>query len=128
MAGLDEILKSSIPLDSNDYKVHKLEEVEENWKAELACRIKSEEEIKAFVSDYNHLTDETLKLKLNKPSTPKSIYEVRSIYRCYHDTRYQKTRDANALLSKNPSKHFQNTFCPFQIIFKVHKISQVLEI
>ena len=60
-------------------------------------------------------------MKLKKPSTPKRLYEVRSTYRCHHDTRYEKTKDAKGILSKHPSKRFQNTYCPFQIKFKVYK-------
>ena len=60
-------------------------------------------------------------MKLKKPSTPKRLYEVRSTYRCHHDTRYEKTRDAKGILSKHPSKRFQNTYCDFQIKFKVYK-------
>ena len=43
------------------------------------------------------------------------------IYRCHHDTRYEKTRETEAVLIHNPFKRFQNTNCKFQMTFKVLK-------
>ena len=118
---LVEILKSTVPLESNQFTLKKIEGSVESWKAEFSCGISSQEEIETFVNDYAVTNGETLKLKLKKPSTPKSLFKVRSIYRCHHDTRYEKTRDAQVNLWKKPSKRFQNTYCPFQMIFKVLK-------
>ena len=107
---LNELLNYAIPLESEEFEVQAIEGVRENWKAEILCHISCQKQIETFVANYKQRTSETLKLKLNKPSTPKSIYEVRSTYRCHQDTRYEKTRDAKGILSQHPSMSFQNTY------------------
>ena len=42
------------------------------------CHISYQKQIEKFVANYKQRTGEALKLKLKKPSTPESIYEVRS--------------------------------------------------
>ena len=49
------------------------------------------------------------------------MYRERVYYRCYHDTRYEKTREGKVVLENNPGKRFRNTYCPFQLSFKVKK-------
>ena len=106
---LIELLKDVVPLGSDEFEIQAIEGTRENWKAEFLCHISSQEEIETFLLNYNERTGETLKLKVKKPSTPKSIYEINSTYRCHHDTRYEKIRDVKGILSKNPSNRFQNT-------------------
>ena len=118
---LNELLNYAVPLVSEEFEVQAMEGVRENWKAEILSHISCQKQMETFVVNYKQRTGETLNLKLKKQSTPKSIYEVRSTYRCHHDTRYKKTRDAKGILSEHPSKRFQNTYYPFQIKFKVYK-------
>ena len=110
---LNELLNYAIPLESEEFEVQAIEGVRENWKAEILCHISCQKQIETFVANYKQRTGETLKLKLKKQSTPKSIYEVRSTYRCHHDTRYEKTRDAKGILPEHPSKRSQNTYYSF---------------
>ena len=117
---LNELLNYAIPLESEEFEVQAIEGVWQNWKAEILCHSSCQKQIETLVADYKQRTGETLKLKLKKPPTPKSIYEVRSTYRCHPNTTYEKT-DAKGILSEHPSKRFQNTYCPFQIKFKVCK-------
>ena len=66
-------------------------------------------------------TKGTIKLKYKKNDKQKSIFNVKAIYRCHHDTQYEKTREVDTVLDKNPFKRFRNTNCTFQITFKVLK-------
>ena len=47
----------------------------------------------SFIEFYTKETTETLKLKFKKKETEKSIYKIKNIFRCYHDTRYEGTKD-----------------------------------
>ena len=68
-------------------------------------------------------TNETLKLKHKKKNkSEKGNLKGKEVYRCHHDTRYEKTRDASIVYKKKPFKRFRNTFCPFQITFKDFKV------
>ena len=88
---------------------------------EIKCDISSDKELKNFIETYSKYTGETLKVKTRKKNTEKSIYSERAFYRCYHDTRYEKTRDVKSILEKKPTKRFRNTFCPFQLSVKILK-------
>ena len=85
------------------------------------CNITTFEEINEFITSYMKFTNETLKIELKKKCTEKSIYFERIIYRCHHDTRYEKTRESKTLLTEKPMKRFRNTYCPFQMSIKVLK-------
>ena len=85
------------------------------------CSISSQEEIEEFLKFYMCETNETLKIKVKKADKERSIYKINSTYRCHFDTRHEKTRDAESILKKNPSKRFRNTVCPFQMTFKITK-------
>ena len=87
------------------------------------CNISCEEEVKSFVDVYMKETNETIKLKYKQKEKPKSIYNIKSTYRCHHDTRYERTREIDTVLDKNPFKRLRNTNCPFQMKFKVLKFS-----
>ena len=110
---LNELLNYAIPLESEEFEVQAIEGVRENWKAEILCHISCQKQIETFVANYKQRTGQTLKLKLKKPSFPKSIYEVRSTCCYHHDTRYEKTTHGKGILSEHLSKRFQNTYCPF---------------
>ena len=116
-----EFLPDIIPLNEEDYKVKDFQSSGESWECKISCKISSELEIDSFVKEYMLLTGETLKLKLKKPETEKGQYKIRSFYRCTHNTRYEETREASKILTKTPNKRFKNTFCPFQMSFKVPK-------
>ena len=85
------------------------------------CEIYDEDGVNRFVDYYMKETSETIKLKYKKKDKPKSIYNIKAIYRCHHDTRYEGTREVNNLLTQKPFKRFRNTNCPFQMTFKVLK-------
>ena len=110
---LNELLNYAILLESEEFEVQAIEGVRGNWKTETFCHISCQKQTGTFVANYKQRTGETLKLKLKKSSTPKSIYEVGSKYRCHHETRYQKTRDAKGILSEHPSKCFQKYILSF---------------
>ena len=91
--------------------------------AVVNCNLDSAENIVQLVGRYMEETNETLKLKYKKKSkSEKGNLKEKVLYRCHHDTRYEKTRDANFVYEKKPFKRFRNTFCPFQISFKVFKV------
>ena len=52
----------------------------------------------------------------------RSIYKIKNIYRCHHDTRYEGNRDTKTVLEQNPFKRFRNTNCSFHLTFKVLKV------
>ena len=54
-------------------------------------------------------TNKITKLKEKTKDKKKSIYRIKSSYRCQHDTRYEKTKNAKSILRKDPSKRFRNT-------------------
>ena len=86
------------------------------------CNLGSAGDIVQLVGRYMEETNETLKLKYKKKSkSEKRNLKVKEVYRCQHDTRYEKTRDASIVYEKKPFKRFRNTFCPFQLTFKVFK-------
>ena len=66
-------------------------------------------------------TNEMIKQKFKSKDKKKSIYLLKAICRCYHDTRYEETRQVKTVLEKNPLKRFRNTNCPFQMTFKILK-------
>ena len=43
----------------------------------------------SFIRFYSKETNETLKLKFKKKETVKSIYKIKNIYRCHHETQYE---------------------------------------
>ena len=90
---LDELLNYAIPMKSEEFEVQAIGGVTENLKAEILCHISCQKPIETFVVNYKQRTGQTLKFKLKKPSTPKSIYEVRSTCCYHHDARYEKTTD-----------------------------------
>ena len=73
---LNELLNYAIPLESEEFEVRAIEGVRENWKAEILCHISCQKKIDTFVTNYKQGTGETLKLKLKKPSTFKSIFKL----------------------------------------------------
>ena len=88
---------------------------------EIKCNLSNFAELNKFIEAYTKYTSETLKVKVRKKNTDKSIYTERVFYRCHHDTRYENTRDAKSILEKKPTKRFRNTFCPFQMSIKILK-------
>ena len=91
--------------------------------AVVNCNHDSAEDIVKLISRYMEETSETLKLKYKKKiKSEKGNSKVKEVYRCHRDTRYEKTRDASIVYEKKPLRTFRNTFCPFQIIFKVFKV------
>ena len=88
---------------------------------EIKCNLSNFAEINKFTETYTKYTNETLKVKIRKKITEKSIYAERVFYRCHHDTRYENTRDAKSILEKKPTKRFRNTYCPFQMSIKILK-------
>ena len=46
-------------------------------------------------------TNETIKLKYKKKNKLRSIFNVKATYRCHHDTRYEGTKEVDAVLDKN---------------------------
>ena len=91
--------------------------------AVVNCNLDSAEDIVQLVGRYMEETNETLKLKYKKKSKlEKGNLKVKKVYRCQHDMRYEKTRDASIVSEKKPFKRFRNTFCPFQLTFKVFKV------
>ena len=91
--------------------------------AVVNCNLDSAEDIVQLVGRYMKETNETLKLKYKKKSKlEKGNLKVKKVYRCQHDMRYEKTRDASIVSEKKPFKRFRNTFCPFQLTFKVFKV------
>lgn len=93
---------------------------DEVYTAEVNCNLNTSKEIQEFVTKYTNEFNECLKLKYKKEGSNKSLLKVKEIYRCHHDTRYEKTRDVDATLKRNPLKRFKNTSCPFQISFKIY--------
>ena len=66
-------------------------------------------------------TNEMIKLKYKKNNKQRSIFNVKATYRCHHDTRYERTKEVDAVLDKS-----RNVICKFvnrkvQITFKVLK-------
>ena len=91
--------------------------------AVVNCNLDSAEDIVQLVGRYMEETNETLKLKYKKKSKlEKGNLKVKKVYCCQHDMRYEKTRDASIVSKKKPFKRFRNTFCPFQLTFKVFKV------
>ena len=106
---------------SEDFKITSFVKNEKECTANINCNIVSSDGVNSFVQYYTKETNETLKLKLKRKETEKSIYKVKAIYRCHQDTRYERTRDTRAVLEQNPLKRFRNTSCQFQMYFKVRK-------
>ena len=53
-------------------------------------------------------TNETLKLKHKKKNkSEKGNLKEKEVYRCHHDTRYEKTRDASIVYEKNHSRDLE---------------------
>ena len=76
-----------------------------------------------LVGKYMKETNETLKLKYKKKSKSQNgNLKVNEVYHCHHNAGYEKTRDVSIAYKKKPFKRFRNTFCPFQITFKVFKV------
>ena len=76
-----------------------------------------------LVGKYMKETNETLKLKYKKKSKSQNgNLKVKEVYHCHHNAGYEKTRDVSIVYKKKPFKRFRNTFCPFQITFKVFKV------
>ena len=72
---------------------------------------------------YTETNSETLKLKTKRFGTERSSFVLQAYYRCQHDTSFEKTsRESLNVLKQRPCKRFKNTYCPFQLIFKVRKV------
>ena len=56
------------------------------------CNIRTENGMVEFVGYYMSETNETIKQKFKSKDKKKSIYLLKAICRCYHDTRYEETR------------------------------------
>ena len=66
------------------------------------CSIICQEDIDKFLEFYMKETNGTIKLKVKKKDKKKSIYKIKSSYRCHRDFRYENTRDAESILRKDP--------------------------
>jgi len=66
----------------------------------INCDINSYEQINNFVTCYMKHTNETLKIKLKKNITEKSIFSAHVLYRCHQDARYEGTRMVKPILEK----------------------------
>ena len=121
---MNEILLKEILNDyfKDNYKISSSVK-EGEFYAVVNCNLDSAEDIVQLVGRYMEETNETLKLKYKKKSKlEKGNLKVKKVYRCQHDMRYEKTRDASIVSEKKPFKRFRNTFCPFQLTFKVFKV------
>ncbi|XP_066923705.1 uncharacterized protein [Clytia hemisphaerica] len=124
---MDEHARGRVELILDYFKEAKIltqdgkEEDEQSPSIVFECDVKNQEDIDNFLDFYMNETNEIMKIKVKKTPGQKSIYAIKSIYRCHFDTRYENTRDAESILRKDPSKRFKNTMCPFQISFKVIK-------
>ena len=72
-----------------------------------------------FIKFYEKEINETLKLNFKKKETEKSIYKIRSNYRCHHHTQYEGTKYTKTVFEPNPFKRFRSTTFQFQVTFKV---------
>ena len=69
------------------------------------CNLDSTEYIIQLDGRHMEETNETLKLKCKKQSkSEKGNLKAKGVYRCDHDTRYEKTRDASIVYEKKPFK------------------------
>ena len=116
-----DFLPDIIPIKEDDYEILEFNGDSMKWESKIQCKFKREEEILDFVEEYKILTNEELKVKLRKPETDKGKYVVRIFYRCVHNTRYEKTREDKKILNMKLYKRFKNTYCPFQMSFKILK-------
>ena len=103
------------------YELKDVEGTSKQWVAKLLCNISSIEDVQEFVRKYVDLNGETVKPRKKKIGTDRSSFLLQAYYRCQHDTRFEKTRDVSTILNQKPCKRFKNTYCPFQLIFKVRK-------
>ena len=72
-----------------------------------------------FIKFYEKEINETLKLNFKKKETEKSIYKIKSNYRCHHHTQYEGTKYTKTVFEPNPFKRFRSTTFQFQVTFKV---------
>ena len=91
--------------------------------ANINCNIFSLSDVDRFIKFYTKETNETLKLKFRKKETEKSIYKIKNIYRCHHDTLNERARDNRTVLEQNPFKRFRNASYSFQVTFKILKVA-----
>ena len=76
-------------------------------KAKIQRNIFTKDEIDKFVKFYFQESGAMLQVKHHKIDMPKIMDVVQSYYRCYHDTRYENTRNEHHSQTK---KRYQNTF------------------
>lgn len=104
------------------FKINNSKQENNRTEVDLSCNIATHDDVEKFISSYMKHTNETIKIRTRKKCTEKGIYSHWASYRCHHDTRHEKTRDSKAVLAKKPMKRFKNTFCPFQMTIKIHKL------
>ena len=80
--------------------------------ANINCDILSNSDIDSFIKFYTKETNETLKLKFTKKEIEQSIYKIKNISRCHHDTRNEGIlrQLSNKILSNSletPAVHFK---------------------
>ena len=47
-----------------------------------------------------------IKLEKKKKDIQRSMFNIKATKRCHYDTRYERTREVDAALDKNPFKRF----------------------
>ena len=109
-----------IPLASSDYMLEFIRGARRSWICQFKCKFNCSEEICQFIDRYLSINDETLKINNDKKCGEKSPYSLNRFYRCYHDTRYEKTRVSSLNLQK-PNKHYKSTHWPFNLSVKIVK-------
>ena len=65
----------------------RVDESSNHFEYHCNCYIHNEEEVNRFLEFYMQETNETVKLKVKKKNKNRSIYKLKVIYRCHHDTR-----------------------------------------
>ena len=72
------------------------------------CNLDFAEDIVQLVGRYMEETNETLKLKYKKKSkSEEGNLKLKEVYRCHHDTCYEKTRDTSIVYEKNHSRDLE---------------------
>lgn len=104
-----------IPMNSDQYKITRVEGMPEKFKASIICKLNTVELVNAFLKEYGKKNNETLRILSKKES---KCYKFIHYYRCHHNTRNIKTKGA---FEKNPFKRVKNTNCPFRLIVKAER-------
>ena len=111
-----------LPFKDDQFKIVSVKGKFDCFKAEINCDLSTVEEIQTFIDNYKVQNDETLRARTPTKHGDRSDYVLSLYYRCHHRTTHVPSYNPVATLTKNPSKRFKNTDCPFSMSFKIFKV------